>query len=63
VPAPDARPGDLLTVPNVGAYGLSASLLAFLGHPAPTEAVVDGDRLVHLSRLTVHRTPLAAEQE
>ncbi len=63
VAAPRVRPGDVLEVPNVGAYGLSASLLAFLGHPAPVEVVVDGDRIVHVSRLTLHRTPTAAEEE
>jgi diaminopimelate decarboxylase len=62
VAAPRVRPGDLIEVPNVGAYGLSASLLAFLGHPAPLEVVVDGDRVRHTSRLTYHRT-LTAEQE
>jgi diaminopimelate decarboxylase len=63
VSAPRVRPGDLLRVPNVGAYGLSASLLAFLGHPAPAEVIVDGDRIVDMSRLTFHRTPIPAEQE
>ncbi|MEU5637595.1 type III PLP-dependent enzyme [Streptomyces rishiriensis] len=58
---PALAPGDLLAVPNVGAYGLSASLVAFLGHPLPAEAVVDGDRpgaapeitRIHLTRTTV----------
>jgi diaminopimelate decarboxylase len=63
VTAPRVRPGDLLRVPNVGAYGLSASLLAFLGHPAPVEVVVDGGRVVDSSRLTLHRTPVAADEE
>ncbi|KAB1118070.1 type III PLP-dependent enzyme [Micromonospora aurantiaca] len=55
---PDVRPGDVLAVPNVGAYGLSASLLAFLGHPAPVEVVCDGDRVVETSRLTLTRHPV-----
>ncbi|MFI1726743.1 type III PLP-dependent enzyme [Streptomyces sp. NPDC020489] len=54
-PLPPLRPGDLLAVPNVGAYGLSASLLAFLGHPAPLEVAVDGDAAPHISRLTLTR--------
>ncbi|MFF0430621.1 type III PLP-dependent enzyme [Streptomyces sp. NPDC004327] len=53
----DVRPGDVVRVPNVGAYGLSASLLAFLGHPAPVEVVVDGGRIVQESRLTLQRQP------
>ncbi|MFI5833400.1 alanine racemase [Micromonospora sp. NPDC051300] len=59
---PDVRPGDVLAVPNVGAYGLSASLLAFLGHPAPVEVVCDGDRVVETSRLTLTRLPADDDQ-
>lgn len=50
-----ARPGDLVAVPNVGAYGLSASLVAFLGHPLPVEATVEGGRITDVSRLTLQR--------
>jgi diaminopimelate decarboxylase len=32
--------GDLVAVLQSGAYGLSASPLAFLGHPAPGEVLV-----------------------
>lgn len=34
---PEVQPGDLLAIPNVGAYGLTASLLGFLSHTAPLE--------------------------
>lgn len=54
-PLPPLRPGDMLAVPNVGAYGLYASLLAFLGHPAPVEVVVDADRPAEMSRLHLIR--------
>lgn len=37
---PAAGPGDLVVVFQSGAYGLSASPLAFLGHPAPAEVLV-----------------------
>ncbi len=57
-PLTDPRPGDLLTVPNVGAYGLTASLLAFLSHPAPVEIVTDAGRVVDSSRLTLQRQPV-----
>jgi diaminopimelate decarboxylase len=50
-----ARPGQLLRVPNVGAYGLTASLVAFLSHPAPAEVIIDGGQVSHVSRLTVTR--------
>ncbi|HYU84135.1 MAG TPA: type III PLP-dependent enzyme [Kribbellaceae bacterium] len=49
------RPGDVVRVPNVGAYGLYASLLAFLGHPAPREVVLDGGRVTDVSQLTLVR--------
>ncbi|MGI8664904.1 MAG: type III PLP-dependent enzyme [Jatrophihabitans sp.] len=60
---PELHRGDLVGVPNVGAYGLTASLLAFLGHPAPVEAVIDGDRLVELSRLEWTRRPAGPAPE
>jgi len=50
--------GDHLVVPNVGAYGLSASLVAFLSREPPVEVVVDGDREVSASRLRLERTPV-----
>jgi len=52
---PRVRPGDLLVVPNVGAYGLTASLLAFLGHAPPVEVVVRGDEVLDVTRLTLTR--------
>nr|MDT0667204.1 hypothetical protein [Micromonospora sp. DSM 115978] len=38
---PRLVPGDLVAVPNVGAYGLTARLLAVQGHRPPVEVVVD----------------------
>ncbi len=35
-----AREGDLIVVFQSGAYGLTASPTAFLGHPAPVEVLV-----------------------
>jgi diaminopimelate decarboxylase len=37
---PDAQIGDLVAVFHAGAYGLTASPTAFLGHPAPVEVLV-----------------------
>jgi diaminopimelate decarboxylase len=37
---PDAQIGDSIVVFQAGAYGLTASPTAFLGHPLPTEVVV-----------------------
>ena len=52
------RPGLRLVIPNVGAYGLTASLLGFLSHPAAAEVVVDGDEVVSAGRLRLRREPL-----
>ncbi|GAA0401806.1 type III PLP-dependent enzyme [Streptomyces luteireticuli] len=58
VELPDPAPGDLVTVPNVGAYGATASLLLFLSRPAPVEAVVRGTETVSVTRLVARRTPV-----
>lgn len=60
---PPLAVGQLVAIPNVGAYGLTASLLAFLGHPAPVEVVVDGDQIVSVSRLGLTRVETAASRE
>jgi diaminopimelate decarboxylase len=59
-PLPPVGPGDMLVVPNVGAYGLSASLALFLGHPMPTELALDGSCVVSATQLTVRRRTLPA---
>ena len=53
---PDLAAGDVVTVPNVGAYGVTASLISFLGRPAPTEVVVRGGDVVSVSRLDYQRS-------
>jgi diaminopimelate decarboxylase/alkylation response protein AidB-like acyl-CoA dehydrogenase len=55
---PAVRGGDAVVFPNVGAYGLSASLVAFLSRDLPVEVVVDGDREVSVSRQRLERVPL-----
>jgi diaminopimelate decarboxylase len=40
MPLPAAEIGDLVVVLQAGAYGLTASPTAFLGHPAPAELLV-----------------------
>lgn len=47
--------GERVTIPNVGAYGLNASLANFLGHPYPVELVVDGTSVVSRTRQSVIR--------
>nr|BAV56007.1 PLP-dependent decarboxylase [Actinomadura fulva subsp. indica] len=51
VSVPDLHPGDVVTIPNAGAYGMTASLLMFLGRPAPREIIMRGDRVVSASRV------------
>jgi diaminopimelate decarboxylase len=56
---PDLAVGDLVTVPNVGAYGLHLALALFHCHPMPLEVVVDGGREIDRSRICLgrERTP------
>ncbi|MFC4535727.1 type III PLP-dependent enzyme [Sphaerisporangium dianthi] len=53
---PELAPGDLVTIPNAGAYGVTASLLMFLGRPAPVEVIVRGDQIVSASRIEPRRS-------
>jgi diaminopimelate decarboxylase len=54
---PKLRVGDVVEIPNVGAYGLTASLMAFLSHAAPEEIVLDVGKIVEASRLVLCRSP------
>jgi diaminopimelate decarboxylase len=38
--------GDVIAIPNVGAYGLTASLIGFLSHPPPKEIAYRGRKIV-----------------
>jgi diaminopimelate decarboxylase len=53
---PTLEIGDVITVPNVGAYGPTASLLLFLSRPAPREVILRGADVVSVSQLEVRRT-------
>jgi diaminopimelate decarboxylase len=43
--------GDIVAIPNVGAYGLTASLVAFLSRPAPMEIALRSGKVVELYTL------------
>ncbi|WP_329281789.1 type III PLP-dependent enzyme [Streptomyces sp. NBC_01451] len=58
VQLPALAPGDLVTIPNVGAYGLTASLVHFLSRPAPAEVTLRGGEVVSATRLEPRRTPV-----
>jgi diaminopimelate decarboxylase len=59
---PRLEVGEVVAIPNVGAYGLTASLLGFLSFDAPAEVVVDGEEVVSVSRLDVRRAPVAVRE-
>ena len=48
---PSLKPGDPVAIPNVGAYGLTASLVAFTGLPPPAEVCCRGTSVVAVHRL------------
>jgi diaminopimelate decarboxylase len=48
---PSLKPGDAVAIPNVGAYGLTASLVAFAGHQPPVEICYRGASVVAAYRL------------
>ncbi len=52
---PPLKIGDIVTIPNVGAYGLTASLMSFLSRRAPAEVTVRAGAVVSVSRLGFHR--------
>jgi diaminopimelate decarboxylase len=54
----EPAPGEVLAIPNVGAYGLTASLVAFLGRPLPVEVVLDGSGLVDARRVRLSVEPV-----
>ncbi|WP_199543193.1 phosphopantetheine-binding protein [Prauserella sp. PE36] len=53
------RVGQILAIPNVGAYGPTASLIGFLGRPGAAEIVVSDGDVVTASRLVLVREPVA----
>ena len=51
--------GSLVAIPNVGAYGLTASLVAFLSQPAPVEVIYRGVEVTAARRLVLTRERIA----
>lgn len=47
------KPGDTVAIPNVGAYGLTASLVAFAGLELPVEVCCRGTSVVAAHRLSM----------
>lgn len=60
---PQLRPGDLIAIPNVGAYGLSASLVHFLSRVPPVEVTYRGTSIVRAEQLATGYNRLAPNDE
>lgn len=56
---PGLRLGDLICIPNVGAYGLTASLIGFLSRPSPVEVAYRGKQCVNIYRLRTGHKKIA----
>ncbi len=63
VQAPKLNAADTVVFPNTGAYGLTASLVAFLGRMAPAEVVLHGPRVVGATRMLLSHETIAAAPE
>lgn len=61
VRVPPLQPGDLVGIPNVGAYGLTASLLGFLSHAPPVEVTHENGRPAEAWRMNHGHALLAAK--
>ncbi|MDB1089338.1 phosphopantetheine-binding protein [Streptomyces sp. ACA25] len=57
---PPLAPGQALAIPNVGAYGATASLIGFLSRPAAAEVVLLGGEPVSATRLELNRVAVPA---
>lgn len=51
VQVPQVEPGELVAIPNVGAYGATASLSGFLSRPTAVEVSVRGEQVINVARL------------
>lgn len=54
---PEARVGDVLAIPQSGAYGLTASPTRFISHPEPREVMLDGDVVTDVSESLLNHWP------
>ncbi|MGK0187958.1 MAG: diaminopimelate decarboxylase [Verrucomicrobiales bacterium] len=50
--------GDLVAIPNVGAYGLTGSLVGFLSRPAPREIAFRGTYVVSVHQFNTGHSPV-----
>ena len=57
---PEVRSGDILAIPNSGAYGLTASPTRFISHPEPREVLRQRGQLVDVSESALNHWQGAA---
>ena len=60
VQLPNIRPGAVVSIPAVGAYGLTASLIGFISRPIATEISVSKGNPISVTRLKLERSPVEA---
>ncbi|MDF1659014.1 MAG: hypothetical protein P1U58_15465 [Verrucomicrobiales bacterium] len=56
---PNVKEGDLVTIPNTGAYGPSASVLGFLSRPTPAEIVHRDGKVIAATRIRSGHEPIS----
>jgi diaminopimelate decarboxylase len=56
---PSLKAGDVVAIPNVGAYGLTASLVAFAGLQPPAEVCCRGTSVVAAHRFRTGHEPIS----
>lgn len=55
---PELGVGDLVAIPNVGAYGLTGSLVGFLSRPAPMEIAFRGKDIISVHQFNTGHSPV-----
>lgn len=63
VSVPQVEPGEIVAIPNAGAYGATASLSNFLSRPAAAEVSLSCGRVVGAARLRGGHERLSTPQE
>jgi diaminopimelate decarboxylase len=59
---PEVEAGEIVAIPNTGAYGATASLTNFLGRPTATEVSLRDGRVVNIARLRAGHEQLLRNQ-
>jgi diaminopimelate decarboxylase len=57
---PEVRPGDVIAIPQSGAYGLTASPTRFISHPEPREVLMTAAGMVEVTESRANAWPETA---